>query len=129
MRSVDTNVVVRLLMDDDVAQAARVRRLFDEGNLFISVTVLLETEWVLRSLYRRTAAAIIAELRRLLGLPKIVVEDATRVAVALDWAAAGMDLADAFHLARAADCTTFFTFDRRLIKAAIELGGIAVVEP
>jgi len=52
MIAVDTNVVVRFLVRDDPKQAARAAELIRDNQIWISKTVLLETEWVLRSLYR-----------------------------------------------------------------------------
>lgn len=51
MVAVDTNVLVRLLVNDDARQARRARALFEREEIFISPTVLLESEWVLRSAY------------------------------------------------------------------------------
>ncbi len=52
MRSFDTNVAVRLVIDDDPAQCARADRAFrravTEGGVFFSATVLVEVAWVLR---------------------------------------------------------------------------------
>ena len=47
MLSVDTNVVVRLLVNDDPQQGERARKLFDSDQIWIGVTVLLESAWVL----------------------------------------------------------------------------------
>ena len=49
MLSVDTNVVVRLLVNDDPQQGERARKLFDSDQIWIGVTVLLESAWVLES--------------------------------------------------------------------------------
>ena len=54
MAALDTNVLVRWLVNDDAAQCARVARLFDDAigqgvRLFVTTTVMLELEWVLRS--------------------------------------------------------------------------------
>ena len=51
MRAVDTNVVVRYLTGDQPEQAARAREVFRAGQVFVSTTVLLESDWVLRSVY------------------------------------------------------------------------------
>lgn len=51
MRAIDTNVVVRYLTDDEPSQSARARAAIDVGEVFVSTTVLLESEWVLRSTY------------------------------------------------------------------------------
>ena len=60
MLAVDTNVVVRLLTGDNPAQAARARAIFQRETVFVVKTVILvETEWVLRSLYRFDAIRIL----------------------------------------------------------------------
>jgi predicted nucleic-acid-binding protein len=51
MIAVDTNVLVRFLVRDDAEQASRADSLIRSEEIWISKTVLLETEWVLRSLY------------------------------------------------------------------------------
>jgi len=48
-RAVDTNVLVRILVDDGTEQADRARQRFVTEEVFVPSSVLLETEWVLRS--------------------------------------------------------------------------------
>jgi predicted nucleic-acid-binding protein len=117
VRAVDTNVVVRLLAADDPKQAKIAREVFDAG-VFLSTTVVLETEWVLRDAYDFPREAIAESLRRAAGLPGVVVEEPERVAQALDWMEAGMDFADALHVAGARGCSAFVSFDRRLARIA-----------
>jgi predicted nucleic acid-binding protein len=62
------------------------------------------------------------------GLPRVTVEDAALVAHVLDWTEAGLDVADAPHLAKAAGYEAFVSFDRRVARAAAALGGVAVRE-
>jgi predicted nucleic acid-binding protein len=54
------------------------------------------------------------------------VEEPVLTAKALDWAARGMDFADALHLAKAHGCDAFVSFDRRFARAAAELSDIEV---
>lgn len=124
MRAVDTNVVVRYLLADEPRQASAARRLVDRNACWISLTVLLETEWVLRGaagLQRR-------EVHRLLlafaGLPTVSIEQPPVAARALDLFGGGMDFADALHasVADAAGCEAFATFDRRLVRGARKVG-------
>ena len=49
MLAIDTNVVVRYLTDDHPGQSPRARGLIDGQAVFVAVTVILEVEWVLRS--------------------------------------------------------------------------------
>jgi predicted nucleic-acid-binding protein len=121
MLAVDTNIVVRYLTTDDLAQAKRARNLVDGNPIFVPTIVLLESEWVLRS-YRLTREQVLAQLRDFLSLATVTAENPVRVSRALAWAQAGMDFADALHLAAAEDCEAFITFDRPLVKAARSRG-------
>ena len=119
---VDTNIAVRFVVDDDHEQADRVERLLLQDSVRLLRTVLLETEWVLRSRYRLSRGQVLAGLRGLTTLPNVEVENADRVARALDWFEAGLDFADAMHLAAAdGEEETFVTFDRGLIRRAARL--------
>jgi predicted nucleic-acid-binding protein len=119
--AIDTNLVVRLLVVDDVDQADRAEAVLRGGSVLVPKTVLLECEWVLRSGYGIAGPEIAGGLRRLLGLPGVTVEDAPAVARALDWYEGGLDFADALHLASAAGAARFATFDRVLIRRARRL--------
>jgi predicted nucleic-acid-binding protein len=129
VRAIDTNVVVRFLTGDDRRQAKRARAAFDAGDIFISATVLLETEWVLRSGYGYTPARISAALRDVAGTVGVTVEAPGMLARALNWLDEGMDFADAMHLARAEDCDVFLSFDRKLAEVAVGRSPIAVEQP
>ena len=118
MRAVDTNVLVRFLVADDTRQAKRARAAIEAGDIFIATTVLLETEWVLRSAYGFDAGQVGTALRGLAGLPGVTIEEPTRLAEALGWMTEGMDFADALHLARTEECEVFLTFDKELTKRA-----------
>jgi predicted nucleic-acid-binding protein len=126
VRAIDTNIIVRLLTDDDPKQAAAAKRIFAGRDLFIGITVMLETEWVLRSGYGFSATQVADGLRKVGGLPGVTIEQAAEVAQALDWMAAGMDFADALHMCRAAHCSSFLTFDRKLAKRSGGRDGVAV---
>ena len=118
MRAVDTNVVVRYLTGDDPEQAARARAAVGAGPVFAGTTVLLETEWVLRSVYGFTGGEVAAALRGFAGLPGVSVENPPLLAEALARTEGGMDFADALHLGAAEGCEAMLTFDRRFIEAA-----------
>lgn len=129
MIAVDTNVVVRLIVADDAVQGQRAARLFAHApEIFIAKTVLLETAWVLQSAYGFARDAVAEALRRLAGLPSVVVEDAEQIAIALDLAQRGADVADAIHIAACPAAERFYTFDRRLIRQA-QAAGLSVAEP
>lgn len=127
MLAVDTNVVVRLLVNDDERQGAKARDLFDSNDVWIGAAVLLEVAWVLESVYGLEAVEVAGSLDRLLGLPNVRVENPGAVAAALAAARQGVDLADALHLYRAPDDIEFATFDRALAKSARGLRTIRAV--
>lgn len=127
MTAVDTNVLVRFLVRDDAKQAARAALLFRRDEIWVAKTVLLETDWVLRSLYGFSPENVIGALRRLAGLATVLLEDELVVARALHWAAEGLDFADALHLASAAKAKRFATFDRKLAKQAKRLAAFETV--
>jgi predicted nucleic-acid-binding protein len=119
--AVDTNVIVRYLTGDDPQQSARARIIVENNDIFVSTTVLLETEWVLRGAYRFAAAQVLDRLRAFAGLPRVALEDEDHAARALDLAASGIDFADALHLVHAIDCEAFVTFDERLVRRTSRL--------
>ena len=120
MIAIDTHVLVRLLVGDDARQARRARKLLESNDVVVATTVLLEAEWVLRSAYGFDRAQIAGAFRRFLGLPQVAPDSPAAVAQALDAYDAGLDFADALHLAATPEVDAFFTFDRRLARVAKE---------
>ena len=130
MIALDTNIVVRLLVDDDPQQSHRAAALLGDNAVFVPLTVLLETEWVLRSVYALERGAVLRGLRNFLGLSNVPAEATGRAGRALSWYEQGFDVADALHLASAVEVgvEAFATFDIALRGQATERV-VAVVEP
>jgi predicted nucleic-acid-binding protein len=128
MNAVDTNVLVRFLLEDDAAQTERARAIIASG-AWISSTVALELEWVLRGYYRLPPERIAAVFDVLLRLRSARFEHPERIVVALEGLSAGMDFADAFHLAAAEGQGGFATFDKTLVRIAARLPGVRAFEP
>lgn len=126
MLAIDTNVVVRYLAGDHPEQSRKARALIDSEDIFVCTTVLLETEWVLRSVYGLTPIEAAKALNDFAGLESVTLEDAPLVAKALDWVTQGMDFADALHLAKAEGCDAMVTFDRRFARIASKLRAVGV---
>lgn len=129
MLAIDTNLIIRYLVSDDTGQAARARRVIDNNDVFVCTTVLLETEWVLRSVYGFSAIQCAKALSDFAGLPRTNLEDATAAAKALGWMSHGLDFADGLHLAKAEGCEAFVSFDQDFAKAANALGIVKVRAP
>jgi len=126
MIAVDTNVLVRLLTGDDQKQAAAARSLFADNSIWIAKTVLLEADWVLRSLYGFESAAIREAFTKLLGLKNVQAEDEPSVAAALQFTSYGIEFADALHLSSRPDGTSFLSFDQSLVRRANRAGVVKV---
>ena len=122
MTSVDTNVVVRLLVKDDVLQHERAARLFRDELVHIPATVWMEAEWVLRYAYGFDRKNIAEAFRGLLQLAQVHVEDDIRIMMAIDWHADGLDFADALHLAHSQDMETLATFDVAFVRKSTGRG-------
>ena len=82
MRAIDTNVLVRLLARDDAAQAAAADAFISPG-AWVSHLVLVETVWVLGSVYERTSTQLMSAIEMLLSHRHLVLQDADTVTAAL----------------------------------------------
>ncbi|HET7135938.1 MAG TPA: type II toxin-antitoxin system VapC family toxin, partial [Casimicrobiaceae bacterium] len=124
MLGLDTNVLVRFLVRDDASQFAAARRVVGERRaagelLFVSLLVLLETEWVLRSRYGLDKKVIAHTIDQLLAAAEVVIEDGSTVEEALfEWKDAAADFADCLIGARnrRAGCRATVTFDTRAAR-------------
>jgi predicted nucleic-acid-binding protein len=122
MIAVDTNVLVRLLTGDEPKQETAARSLFASEPIWIAKTALLETGWVLRSLYGCEEGAIRDAFTKLLGLKNVRVEDESSVAAALALTAHGIELADALHLSSRPPGAAFVSFDKAFVQRARRAG-------
>ena len=124
MLGIDTNVLVRYLVADDEAQFDKARPLIRRETaagrkLMVSLLVLLETEWVLRSRYGYGKAAFAEILSGLLDAADVAIEDEAAIEEALFvWRDAGAEFADCLIGARnrRLGCTATATFDARAAR-------------
>ena len=124
MLGIDTNVLVRFLVRDHEAQFERARRLIKRevgagGDVLVSLLVLLETEWVLRSRFGLQKAEIMGAVSGLLDATELELEDEPAVEEALYvWKDSAAEFADcligAHH--RRLGCRATATFDARAVK-------------
>lgn len=127
MIAFDTSLIVRIAVGDDPRQKTVALKLLESNTVLIPKTVLLETEWVLRSRYDLTASEILSFLTYLAESEGVVLEDESAVRKALDYYALGADFADALHLASAGD-VQLHTLDRDFCRAAIRKGTAPAVQ-
>jgi predicted nucleic-acid-binding protein len=129
MVAVDTNIIVRLLTQDDELQYQKSLEIFQTQTIFIPDTVILETEWVLRFAYKLKPVEICTALRKLFGLPNVNLSNTSLVYQALQWHETGLYFADAFHLAQSQNNVEFYTFDEKFVKKAKGLTNCEVKLP
>ena len=119
MRSVDTNVLVRLITGDDEKQAT-VAEAFVTRGAWVSHIVLAETAWVLSRAYDLDDAGIAAAIEMLLNQETLSLQDAEVVTAALDEyrrrPALGFSDCLVLEIARKAGHLPLGTFDRNLSK-------------
>lgn len=127
MIALDTNVVVRLLVNDHEGQHRLAYEIVAAGPVFVTLAVLMETEWVLRKAYGFSRAEIFAALQGFVGLEQVRVDDGPGVKLVLTAFEAGFDFADAVHVVQARSAEKFATFDLALVQKAAEATGLIAV--
>ncbi len=119
MAVLDTNLLVRYLVQDDDAQLAAVKKLIRTAlrageTLFVPITVMLELEWVLRANFKFNKDQVTAVLSNLLAAAELTFESeaATEIALAL-YKKSRADFSDCVHIALAhvAGHGPLWTFD------------------
>jgi len=119
MIAIDTNVLVRYLVRDDETQFILASNMIadcisNNQPVLISLLVMLEAEWVLRSRYKIPKLEISAVFSKLLESKEIVFEDEESLEEALYvWKDSGADFAGCLIVAksRRLGCDSLMTFD------------------
>ncbi len=125
MFSADTNVLARYLVGDDATQAKLAEAAIESG-IYVPLTVLMETSWLLGSLYKFDKKTIMRlfEVLRATDSVRIAEDDQ------LDWLlarySAGADFADLIHLLASRGQSGFATFDKNLRKQAGEDAPVSI---
>jgi predicted nucleic-acid-binding protein len=124
MTSFDTNVAVRLVVEDEPAQCERAARAFRRaiagGGAFFSATVLVEVAWVRRVACKLDRATIAAGLRKLVDTAGVTVEhDAIVRRALLAFETGPADFSDYFicESSREANALPVLTFDERFARS------------
>ena len=122
MIAIDTNILVRLFINDDAAQAKRASALFDEyadqdDSLWIADIVLIELVWALDRSYGRSREEIVKALRALAGNATVLIESADCLSPAMALYSEGpAGFADCWLAVKAehAGCDALRSFDRKM---------------
>jgi len=128
MIGLDTNVLARYYVASDdeptQAQSALARQLIESGKrLYVSKSVVLELEWVLRGYYKSPVTDVLTVLRHLQTMPNVELEDRQGVDMAIDALAEGFDFADALHHASYRLCSQMVTFDDKKFAKRAQTNG------
>ena len=121
MKALDTNVLVRFLVRDDERQAETIYRIFkqaesDKEVFFVPLLVVLETVWVLESVYKIPRQEILYSINELILMPILKFETQSAI---LNFVSSAretkMDLSDLLiaHSAKFSGCECVLTFDKR----------------
>lgn len=124
MIGVDTNVLVRYIVQDDPAQGAAAAAVLDQRTAsdpaFVTLVTLCELFWVLTGAYGFSRSEVLSALQTLLASPEVVVESETVARQAVLLASDGADFAEAIirECAVKGGCEAVVTFDRRAARRA-----------
>jgi predicted nucleic-acid-binding protein len=116
--AIDTNILVRVLTRDDARQSEAALRFLSQHECRVQTTVVLELEWVLRSVHRYSQSQIADAFGMLLETERLSIEEPERLERAIEGLRNGIEFTDAFHHAGAVGCEAFATFDRPLMNRA-----------
>ena len=127
MKALDTNVLVRFLVKDDEPQAKAVYRMFKQTEsktevLFVPTLVVLETVWVLDTVYEATRQEILDSIDELLLMPILEFEAQSAIWSFISSARENKtDLSDLLiaHCTKYSGCDSVITFDKRASRFAL----------
>jgi predicted nucleic acid-binding protein len=130
MIAVDTNVFLRLIVDDSPEMTDLATRLLVRDGIYLARTVLLETHWVLTSRMGFTEAKATSLIAQTMGHEAIKVEGGNMTLSGIAAALNGLDFEDALHVCSTPDQMAFATFDKKLKSRAAKMAfPISVVYP
>jgi predicted nucleic-acid-binding protein len=126
MIALDTNILVRYLVQDEPIQSAKATALIEKALSetapgFVSVVALAELAWVLERIYGFATTAVASAIERLLQLAVLHVENEQEVFTAMIALKEGRgSFADALiaALGAKAGCSHTLTFDKKALHLA-----------
>ena len=124
MISIDTNILVRTIVNDDPGQSHAAQALLlkhaQDGGVRILLIVLVETVWVLKKRYKKSKDEILDFLETLQDIPGVILEKRSAVVQASkDWRRGSVDFTDYIILTVSQEdgCDTTYTFEKRRMGA------------
>lgn len=122
MIGIDTNLLLRLLLDDDPAQNAKIDALMDRhatlpDSVMLADVVLAEAIWTLRTVYEQPKSALVAALKKLLAQPAFAFENRPALEQAIaSFSSTNAGFSDCLIAAKltALGCDFSATFDKKM---------------
>lgn len=123
MIALDTNILVTFFVRHDDYAYEKIKTLLMEEQVFVSTTVILESEWVLRSVYGLNKLDILNVFEQLIDFGNVSMSDEFQITQSIHLARGGLDFADALHLAlsSSAGAERFLTLDQDFVKKSASL--------
>lgn len=123
MIAFDTNALIRMIIEDDAVQAKTVEQIVSRveesgGQILLVPEVLIETVWVLESVYQCSRAEIYEFLDALAGTSTFTMSDPSAIRIAISQYKKGGDFADLVIVSQAKrlQARALISFDRKLQK-------------
>ena len=117
----DTNLILRLIIRDNLDQVKYVQNLLEQSNLkkcklFTSAVVVFECEWVLRSFYKFSKEDIIKILQKILIIDEIEIENSEILYLALEkMSTNNLGMEDNYHISYSKNRNMeLVSFDKKL---------------
>jgi predicted nucleic-acid-binding protein len=127
MIAIDTNVLVRIIVNDDPEQCQKALAALNDQAVYIPVTVILESEWVFRHCYGLAVDKVCLAFQGLLQAEGVEIAETEAVQCALALHENGMDFADALHLNLAAKrADAICTFDKAFVRSVPDDAAVTV---
>jgi predicted nucleic-acid-binding protein len=132
MTGLDTNILVRHIMQDDPLQSPKATRIIEhhlseEDPGFISLATMLETAWVLENIYKLPDGEVAEAIERMLQIETLLIQNEREVHAAMNAIKTGQgsfDDALIGALGTWAGCDSTLTFD----KKASRLQGFKLIQ-
>lgn len=117
LTAIDANILVRVLTNDPPDMAGQASALIESRTCFVSAVVLLETFFVLKSVYGHEKPKLLESLKVISSLG-LVFDQPLALQKVIAWYRSGMDFGDAMTLAYASPADEPVTFDAGFVKKA-----------
>ena len=122
MLTIDTNILLRYALNDNVKLSAKAKEIIEGNTCYVPLLALAEMGFVLGSVYEASPAEVTAYAKRLMQQKNLRFKHESRVLQALAGVEAGVDWFNALLWAAAPAQNEFATLDKKFARKATKLG-------